>query len=80
MRYRIIAAAQRPARLRPILHLRAKALACSRIDHFQTGCAQKAAPAMLRHALQRAAPTTAAAARTYLSPPKQRWHLIDASR
>ena len=37
---------------------------------------QRAAP---RHALQRAAPA-AAAARTYLAPPKQRWHLIDASQ
>ena len=36
----------------------------------------RAAP---RHALQRAAPA-AAAARTYLAPPKQRWHLIDASQ
>ena len=38
----------------------------------------RAAP---RHALQRAAPAAAALARrAYLSPPKQRWHLIDASQ
>ena len=42
--------------------------------------AQKASPAMLRHALQRAAPAAAAARRTYLAAPKQRWHLIDASQ
>ena len=51
--------------------------------------AQKAAPAMLRHALQRAAPrhalqraapAAAAARRTYLAQPKQRWHLIDAAQ
>ena len=38
----------------------------------------RAAP---RHALQRDAPAAAAAARrTYLAQPKQRWHLIDASQ
>ena len=51
--------------------------------------AQKASPAMLRHALQRAAPrhalqrgapAAAAARRTYLAQPKQRWHLIDAAQ
>ena len=46
---------------------------------FRTVAHRKAAPAMLRHALQRAAPA-AAAARTYLATPKQRWHLIDASQ
>ena len=35
---------------------------------------------MLRHALTRAAPAAVAAARTYLSPPKQRWHLVDAAQ
>ena len=57
-----------------------KALVWTRIDHFQIGYARKAAPAMLRHALQRAAPAAAAAARTDLAQPKQRWHLIDASQ
>ena len=52
--------------------------------------AQKAAPAMLRHALHRAAPrhalhraapaAAALARRAYLAPPKQRWHLIDAAQ
>ena len=68
------------ARLRPVLHHTTKALVWSRIDHFQIDYAQKAAPAMLRHALQRAAPAAAAARRTYLATPKQRWHLIDASQ
>ena len=35
---------------------------------------------MLRHALQRAAPAAAAARRSYLASPKQRWHLVDASQ
>ena len=38
----------------------------------------RAAP---RHALHRAAPAAAAAARrTYLAQPKQRWHLVDAAQ
>ena len=56
------------------------------LDRLRT---EKAAPAMLRHALQRAAPrralqraapAAAAAARTYLVQPKQRWHLVDAAQ